>query len=109
MVADPRAIPLTVPSVTDATLESELDHVTFLSVASLGDTVAERVTVSPMTRSTEVWFRETEDTSTGAGVGVGVGVGVGSGSELFGLSHAHASISRDAVRSLVSLRIILIK
>ena len=58
MTAAPGAIALTRPlASTVAMAVLELLHVTVLSVASAGATVAVRVRLSPSTRVAEVWLR----------------------------------------------------
>ena len=65
MVADPSLIAVTTPSVIVATEASEVSHVTVLSVASSGFTVAVREIVSPTLREALALFRVTLVTGVG--------------------------------------------
>ena len=67
IVAEPTFTAVTTPSLTVAMLASDVDHVTVLSVASDGETVAVRVTVSPTFSAAVVLLRDTEVTETWAG------------------------------------------
>ena len=105
MVAVPMPTPFTLPATTEATEASELVQVLAWSVALLGDTEAVRLTVSPMMRSTALWFSETDETATGVGgVGVGVGLGAGVGSS----PQLATSIRRANVRNRVMVRMVVI-
>ena len=65
MLAEPTATALTSPEgETVATDWLEEVHVTVLSLASAGKTVADNLTVSPTFNSTEVLSRDTDDTGT---------------------------------------------
>ena len=68
MVAEPTFTAVTTPSLTVAMLASDVDHVTVLSVASDGETVAVRVTVSPAFRVAVVLSRVIDETSVGSTV-----------------------------------------
>ena len=63
MVAVPTFFAVTTPLETVATVWSDVVQVTVLSVASLGLTVAVRVTVSPALSDALVLFKVTEVTS----------------------------------------------
>ena len=67
IVAEPAALAVTVPLLTEATLELVLDQVTFLFVALVGATVAVNVELFPTTKFKELVLRETPVTGT-AGV-----------------------------------------
>ena len=80
IVVVPALTAVTVPLLsTDATDDSDEDHVTSLSVALEGDTVATRDSLAPSTRVMEDLFNDTPLTEILAGV-VGVGFCTGSGS-----------------------------
>lgn len=64
-MAVPIAFASIVPSVTVATVLSLLDHVTVLSVALDGATVAVSVSVSPTERDNELLLSVTPVTATG--------------------------------------------
>ena len=67
IVALPPPVAVTLPEAsTLATLPSELDHVTVLSVASEGSTVAVRVSECPLSRYNSILSIFTEDTATSA-------------------------------------------
>lgn len=106
MVAVPMPTPFTLPATTEATEASELVQVMAWSVALLGDTEAVRLTVSPMMRSTALWFSETDETATGVG-GVGVGVGVGLGAGVGSSPQLATSIRKANVRNRVIVRIVV--
>ena len=70
IVVVPSAAAVTTPPDTDATPEFELVHVTVLSVASEGETVAVRLTLPPTSSDTEVWLKEMPVTAiTGSSFG----------------------------------------
>ena len=71
MVAFPALRAFTVPAVTEATSALLLLHVTVLSEALEGLTVATRERVSPTLKSAELLSNETPVTATVEGVGVG--------------------------------------
>jgi len=100
-------MPFTVPALTETTLASELVQDTLLFVALLGETVADRVTVSPIMSSAVLWFSETDETATSAGVG-GVGVGVGFGAGVGSSPQLATSIRKANVRNRVMVRIVVI-
>ena len=64
MVAEPAALAVTTPPLTEATLELVLDQVTFLLVALVGATVAVNVELFPTTKFKELVLRETPVTAT---------------------------------------------
>ena len=64
MVAVPKALAVTTPLCTEATLSSEELQRTVLSVAFSGVTTAISVTVSPTFISSSLWLREIPVTST---------------------------------------------
>jgi hypothetical protein len=69
MTAFPAALPVTTPFITDATAGALLSHVTFWFVASLGVTVAVRVSI-PFTRMTVLsLLRDTPVTATWVSIG----------------------------------------
>ena len=70
ILAEPTATAVTSP-VGDTVATEELDevHVTVLSVASAGDTVAVNRKVSPTVSSAELLLRDTDDTATSVSVG----------------------------------------
>ena len=68
MVAVPKFFAVTTPLETVATVASEVAHVTVLSVASSGPTVAMRVTVSPTFSEALLLSRVIEETSVGTTV-----------------------------------------
>ena len=105
-VAVPIPMPFTVPALTETTLASELVQDTLLFVALLGETVADRVTVSPIMSSAVLWFSETDETATSAGVG-GVGVGVGFGAGVGSSPQLATSIRKANVRNRVMVRIVV--
>ena len=69
IIAVPLPIAVTFPSSTVATDRSELVHVTDLSVALLGKTVAVSVSLSPISNVKDVLLSDTEVTSMISGAG----------------------------------------